>query len=132
MTNKKLGNEFEREFCEYLFQHGFWVLNVTQNAAGQPADVVAVKNKHAYLIDCKVCSRRGFVLSRIEPNQEMSMSLWNECGNGTGWFAIKTMNGEIWMVPSIVLNAIKADTSVLNRKTLIKYGMTVKEWVTSK
>ena len=55
-TNRKIGNSFETEFCELLFQYGFWCHNIAQNAAGQPADVIAVKNKTAYLIDCKVCS----------------------------------------------------------------------------
>lgn len=43
MSNKKIGNGFEAEFCEKLFQNGYWVHNLSQNAAGQPADVVAVK-----------------------------------------------------------------------------------------
>lgn len=49
-TNRKIGNSFETEFCELLFQHGFWCHNMAQNAAGQPADVIAVKGKTAYLI----------------------------------------------------------------------------------
>ena len=49
-SNKKLGNLFEREFCEILAQHGFWVHNLTQNANGQPADIIAVRNGQAYLV----------------------------------------------------------------------------------
>lgn len=51
-TNRKIGNSFETEFCELLFQHGFWCHNMAQNAAGQPADVIAVKGKTAYLMMC--------------------------------------------------------------------------------
>ena len=65
MSNKKIGNGFEAEFCEKLFQNGYWVHNLSQNAAGQPADVVAVKNGVPYLIDCKVCSGKVFSVSRI-------------------------------------------------------------------
>ena len=54
MSNKKLGNSFEAELCEILSQHGFWAHNLAQNAAGQPADVIAVKDGEAFLIDCKV------------------------------------------------------------------------------
>ena len=43
-TNKKHGNEFEREFCQLLSQKGFWVLNIPQYSAGQPSDVIAVKD----------------------------------------------------------------------------------------
>ena len=39
-TNRKIGNTFETEFCELLFQRGFWCHNMAQNAAGQPADVL--------------------------------------------------------------------------------------------
>lgn len=73
-TNKKLGNTFEAELCEILFKHGFWSHNLAQNAAGQPADVIAVKHKTPYLIDCKVCSRGKFPLSRVEENQHLSIA----------------------------------------------------------
>ena len=56
MSNKKLGNSFESELCEILSMYGFWCHNLAQNSAGQPADVIAVRNGKAYLIDCKVCS----------------------------------------------------------------------------
>ncbi|MDD6716943.1 MAG: hypothetical protein PUF49_11325 [Firmicutes bacterium] len=128
-TNKKNGNAFEREFCQYLFEKGFWVLNVPQYSAGQPADVVAVKDGRAYLIDCKVCSRRGFVLSRVEENQKNAMQLWYECGNGVGWFAIKTMNGEIWMMQLHILEMLKRQKSTLNHNDLIQYGEPIERWV---
>ena len=90
MTNKKIGNDFESELCELLATQGFCAHNFAQNQDGQPADVIAVKNKKAYLIDCKVCStRKGFDLSRMEDNQDLSMELWKGCGNGEGWFAVK-------------------------------------------
>ena len=79
-SNKKIGNDFEREFAELLFEHGFWVHVFAQNKDGQPADIIAVKNKKAYLIDCKVCStKKGFDISRMEENQDLSMDLWRDC-----------------------------------------------------
>ena len=30
-TNRKIGNSFETELCELLFQHGFWCHNMAQN-----------------------------------------------------------------------------------------------------
>lgn len=129
VTNKRLGNEFEREFCEYLSERGFWVLNVPQYVAGQPADVIAVKDGKPYLIDCKVCSRKGFVLSRIEENQSLSMHLWEKCGNGSGWFAIKTQNGEVWLMCLHVLEILKGQKSVVNHDDLRKYGERIEKWV---
>lgn len=98
MVNKTLGNHFEGELCELLAEHGFWAHNLAQNQAGQPADVIAVKNDVAMLIDCKVCSNNRFALSRIEENQEMAMTLWEQRGNTQCYFAIKVSSGVIYMV----------------------------------
>lgn len=98
MVNKTLGNHFEGELCELLAENGFWAHNLAQNQAGQPADVIAVKKDVAILIDCKVCSNDRFPLSRIEDNQEMAMTLWEQRGNTQCYFAIKVSSGEIYMV----------------------------------
>lgn len=98
MSNKRLGNKFEVEFCELLHSKGWWALNISQNQLGQPADIVAVKDGKALLIDCKVCSSDRFVLSRVEPNQEISMTRWHKCNNGTAYFALKTSQG-VYMLP---------------------------------
>ena len=129
MTNKKLGNDFESEFCQMLAAQGFWVHNMAQKAAGQPADVIAVKNKKAILIDCKICSRKGFVLSRMEENQDLSMSLWKDCGNGEGWFAVKTCEGNIFMLPHFTIRAVRAEKSIMNHKDLEDYGTPFRKWV---
>ena len=97
MVNKTLGNHFEGELCELLAENGFWAHNLAQNQTGQPADVIAVKNNIAMLIDCKVCSNDRFVLSRSDENQEMAMTLWEQRGNAECYFAIKVSSGEIYM-----------------------------------
>lgn len=103
MSNKKIGNDFETEFCELLSQHGFWCHNFAVKSEGQPADVIAVRNKESHLIDCKVCStKKGFTLSRMEENQILAMTRWKECGNGQGWFALKA-NDEVYMLSLDVL-----------------------------
>jgi Holliday junction resolvase len=128
MTNKKLGNDFEAKFCEILFEHGYWVHNVAQNASGQPADVIAVKNKKAYLIDCKVCSSRGFALSRMEENQDLSMELWKSCGNGEGWFAV-LLNGEIYMIPHIAVKSLRDEKSYMTELDVKEYGIRLERWL---
>ena len=97
MNNRQSGTGFEEEFCEILSQNGFWAHNMTQNKAGQPADVIAVRFNTPYLIDCKVCEKDRFPLSRIEPNQEAAMELWLDCMNDYCYFAIK-YNEVIYMV----------------------------------
>lgn len=97
MSNRKTGTDFEREFCKLLADDGYWVHNFGQKISGQPADVIAVKGKQAYLIDCKVCADGRFVLSRLEENQRFAMALWAAKGNGTGWFAVH-INDTVYMV----------------------------------
>lgn len=96
-TNRKDGLRFETELCEKLARCGWWAHDMTQNAAGQPADVIAVRINHAVLIDCKVCSTDKFPLSRIEPNQELAMGIWLEKGNQHAYFAVKYPSGKVYM-----------------------------------
>lgn len=129
-SNKKLGNGFERQFCNLLHSNGFWAHNMAQNQYGQPADVIAVKNGKAYLIDCKVCSKKGFALSRIEDNQELSMTLWKECGNGVGFFAFLLGEETVVMVSLYTLVALRnaGDTFITNEE-LWEIGMPFEKWV---
>ena len=130
MNNKTLGNNFEQELCEKLSEYGFWVHCLNMNKAGQPADIIAVKNKMAYLIDAKVCSSRGFALSRVEENQELAMSLWEERGNGQGWFALQVPNGEIFMLPHFCIQAYKSTKSTLSFGDILDIGKPLGKWVT--
>ena len=129
MTNKKLGNDFEQELCEKLFEYGFWVHSLAMNKAGQPADIIAVRNKTAYLIDAKVCSSKGFALSRVEENQELAMTLWKESGNGQGWFAIKLPTEEIYMIPHICIQAYRKRQSTLSFTEIYELGTSLRKWV---
>lgn len=130
MSNRKEGNQFEAELCETLSMYGFWCHNLAQNSAGQPADVIAVRNGKAYLIDCKVCSTdKGFALSRVEENQELSMSLWEECGNGQGWFAMKLPTGDIFMMPHFAVRAHLNHQSYLSPGEIYETGKPIEKWV---
>ena len=98
MNNKQAGNKFEREFCEQLASDGFWAHFMGGNKNGQPADIIAVRNERAYLIDAKDCENDRFVFSRIEDNQDSAMRLWELCGNNQGLFALRTSEG-VYMLP---------------------------------
>lgn len=128
MSNRAIGNSFEQELCEKLYAHGFWAHNMAQNKSGQPADVIAVRNKVAYLIDCKVCSSDKFELRRMEENQELSMDLWLSCGNGQGWFAIK-IEDEIYMLPVIVLKAYRSEKASLSYDDIRILAKPLNKWV---
>ena len=128
MSNRKLGNSFEQDFCETLAFHGFWVHNLAQNQAGQPADVIAVKNKKAYLIDCKVCSGKSFPLSRVEENQDLAMSFWKDCGNGEGWFAVK-ISETVYMIPHFTVMAYKNAQSAMSFSEIAECGKPLDKWI---
>ncbi len=130
MSNKKLGNQFETELCEILSMYGFWVHQLCQNAAGQPADVIAVRNGQSYLIDCKVCSTdKGFALNRMEENQDLAMDLWYECGNGQGWFAVKLPTGDIIMLPHFCIKAYRRTQSYMSPGEIFETGKSIEKWV---
>ena len=129
MNNKTLGNSFEAELGEKLSEYGFWCHNLAMNKAGQPADIIAVRNKVAYLIDAKVCSSKGFALSRVEENQELSMTLWEERGNGQGWFALKVPTDEIYMIPHLCIQAHKQIKSLLSFSEIHELGKPLGKWV---
>lgn len=128
MSNRKLGNQFEVELSEKLFGYGFWVHILTQNTAGQPADIIAVRKGKAYLIDAKVCSSNKFELRRVEENQNLSMELWSECGNTQGLFALKTDNG-IYMVRSNVIQEYSHVQSFLSETDIATLGTPLEKWV---
>ncbi len=129
MTNKKLGNDFESQFCEILFQEGFWTHNLAQNQAGQPADVLAVRNGKAYLIDCKVCVNDTFPFSRIESNQHTAMTLWKQSGNDYGWFALRLNDNSVYMIYHDLMIALSLNQSSINRDLITHYGMPLERWL---
>ena len=129
MINKKLGNDFEQELCEILADAGYWVHNFANRKNGQPADIIAVKNGGAYLIDAKVCSYEVFPFRRIEENQQLAMDMWIECGNTTPYFALKCRN-DIYMLDwNTIKDLIKKDKKQLNFEDMNKYGTMLAIWL---
>lgn len=131
MTNKKIGNEFEQELCEKLAEYGFWTHNMAMNKSGQPADIIAVRNKQAYLIDAKVVSTsRGFALNRVEENQDLAMDLWYERKNGQGWFAFKIVKAnEIYMIPHLIIKSLMCTQATLSPIEISHMGKSLEQWV---
>ena len=127
-SNRAVGNAFEQELCEKLFEYGFWSHNMTQNNSGQPADVIAVKNKVAHLIDAKDCSSKGFDLRRIEDNQITAMQLWSECGNGQAWFALKVDDG-VYMLSYSSIMVLRKSQSSIPLSVIPKIAYSLEEWV---
>lgn len=130
MSNKALGTAFEEELAEILHRHGYWVHLLRQTETGQPADMIAVRNQRAFLIDAKVCSNDSFPLSRVEENQELAMRAWATAGNDSPWFALKTTDG-IFMIPYSYFFRVKqwGGTKGLNRNGIKRWGFALEEWL---
>lgn len=128
-VNRTVGGRFEEELCELLAANGWWAHNLAQNQVGQPADVIAVKDDLAVLIDCKVCANDEFALSRIEGNQEGAMTLWKARGNHYCEFAMKLTDGTIYMICFDDLKTLESQ----GVKTISDFTewMTFEEWVES-
>ncbi len=132
VINKKLGNDFEQELCEILADAGYWVHNFANRKNGQPADIIAVKNGKAYLIDAKVCMYEVFPFRRIEENQHLSMDLWLECGNNSPCFALKADN-EVYMVSWPTIKRLRENgKKQLNIDDMKKYGLRLTVWLSAK
>ena len=129
MINKKLGNDFEHELSEILYDAGYWVHLLNQNKNGQPADIIAVKNRMAFLIDAKVCSYEVFPFRRIEDNQQLAMDMWIDCGNIEPYFALKCRN-EVYMVGyTTIKDLMRNGKKQLNLDDMNKYGTRLATWL---
>lgn len=129
VTNKKIGNDFENRFVEILSQEGYWCHLFAQNQAGQPADVIAVRNGKAYLIDCKVCVNDTFPFSRIESNQHTAMTLWKQSGNGDGWFALQLSNKDIYMISHDSMIVLSLNRSFIGEDIITDFGLPLERWL---
>ena len=129
MNNKSLGNKFEQNLCEKLSLYGFWSHCMAMNKSGQPADIIAVRNQKAYLIDAKVCSNDTFPFSRIEENQYFAMTVWTTRGNGFGWFAL-LLGDEIYMISHVTMLEYSRDQKALSANQIRNIGIPFEKWVT--
>ncbi len=103
MSNKSIGNKYETIVAMKLSEAGFWVHNMQQNKAGQPADLIAVGKKDTYLIDVKHCEHNSWKKDRIEPNQHTVAKIWNTKTGKQMWFCIVfQMNYYMISYPALV------------------------------
>ena len=130
MSNKAAGTRFEKEFAEVLAKHWFWVHRFQDNRNGQPCDVVAARNGHTYLFDCKDCQGNFFELSRMEENQYNAMYLFEMTGNSRGKFAIRFSPEEIYLVDYWKLDSLKKHgTKRIDRMICQMYGQSFDAWL---
>lgn len=119
VSNKKIGNDFEKEMANILVSKGYWVTMLTPKThiGSQPADLIAVKDNKAVLIDCKTCNNYLFPLSRIEQNQIEASKKFFKCGNTEYYIAIK-YEEDIYIIP---INTINFEEKSINLISQMKW-----------
>ena len=131
--NRTNGNRFEQELSNRLAECGFWVHVMQQNAAGQPADIIAVKGKFHTLIDCKVISdNNGFSFDRVEENQKYAMRMFQrKCGE-LCYFALKAPDDEIHLVSLERIETLKSrGRKRLTEKDIQDQTWSLEKWLDS-
>lgn len=98
-NNRKIGNAFERDFCQILFENGWWAYNCPMHSSGQPADIIAMKQHKMILADCKLCTRQGFSFFRVEDNQKSAMTMFEDRCHGEALFVFKLPDDTIYIYP---------------------------------
>lgn len=124
MTNvKKIGNAYEKKFCEVLKNCGWWAHIFEYNASGQPCDVVAIRNNIAILVDVKHCKTDRFPFSDIQANQLMCFEYANKCGNDNTGFMIyfDSINSWQYLPYSVVKEKFKQNEKSIKYSELEGY-----------
>lgn len=106
-SNKKIGNDYEREVCGLLSQDGYWAHRLEEDHRGaQPFDVIAAKGGVAFAIDCKTLDEKEkyFYISRLEDNQVLAFEKWMACGNSEPMVFVKYC-GETYVIRYLGLKA---------------------------
>jgi len=129
--NRTNGGRFEQDLAGKLSDAGWWVHVLQQNKAGQPADIIAAKDKFHTLIDCKVVSdHNGFPFSRVEENQRMAMKRFFRRAGELCYFAIKLPNNEIRFISMSRIETLESrGKKKLTEKELQYEARTLEDWL---
>ena len=102
-SNKKIGNDFERELANILSSKGYWVTLVTPKGYinSQPMDIIATKNNIFYGFECKTLHSRykRFQLNRLEENQRQAFKKLKKIGTNNYFLVVKWNNETIYLIP---------------------------------
>lgn len=123
--NRSTGGLFEQELSHILADNGFWVHVMQQNKSGQPADIIAVKERFHTLIDCKVCDQGFFSFDRIEENQKYAMKRFFSRAGELCYFALKLPDDSIRMVSLSLIEILQSRS----RKRISAEDMGTDTWL---
>lgn len=119
MTNKKLGNYWEKECLKLLGNNGFFATKLQEKNMGAPFDLIATKDNVFFAIECKEIEKNSkFVLSRIEPNQRASYKRLLEVNSKNYFFFFKCPDGEYYFDAKDIILSKDKSIDVKNGKKL--------------
>ena len=124
MSNKSVGEGFEKELLDILKLNGFWATKLKEKETGGPLDIIATKNNIFISIEAKnIKSKTKFPKSRIEPNQINSYErLCKVNSDKNCYFAFKTTD-DIFLVHS--KNVIENE----NKSIDVSKGLKICDWL---
>lgn len=129
MSNKKIGEDFEKELLEILKLNNFWATKLKEKEIGGPFDIVATKNNLFFSLEAKNIKKgTKFQTSRIEPNQISAFKRLSEVGSSNYSFFVFKAENEVFLIHSKdVINEIKLGNSSLD----VSKGMKLANWLES-
>lgn len=104
-SQKKIGNDTEKEFAIHMYRNGWWIHIFADKVNGQPFDIVMSKNNTVWFLDVKHVKDKDYLLhSRIEQNQINAFTMLmkrgtNQCGFvvkfNDGWYLLRFQDVEL-------------------------------------
>lgn len=123
MNVKQIGNNFEKEFAQWLSKEkGMFVYNLPNKTNGQPFDILAAKNNIFFAFECKNCSKDYFPLSRVEDNQMQALIKLSSTGNKRYYFVFN-FQGEIKFCPAGHMHYALKHTKRIHKDELLPLDM---------
>lgn len=123
MSNKKIGNTWEKECLQILGNNGFFATKLQEKSDGAPFDIVATKDNIFFAIESKeIQNNSKFPISRIEPNQRASYNRLSKVNSNNYFFFFKCPDG------NFVLHANDVICSEL-KNIEVKNGIKLENWL---
>lgn len=121
-SNKKIGNDTEKEFAQFMYQRGWWVHILAYNQNGQPFDVIMSKDDTTWFLDVKnVESGEDFDLDRIEPNQHTAFQMLISKGTKRCGLAVRFSDGNFYLITYETIMKLRHNLTQINRNSMIRF-----------
>lgn len=123
ISNKKLGNDWEKECLYILGENNFFATKLQEKSMGAPFDLVATKNNIFYAIECKeILKGSKFDFNRIESNQKTSYQRLLKVKSNNYYFLFKCEFGNfVFHANDILLSK--------NKSVDVKNGENLENWL---